>query len=79
MGKLYNSLQAQLKLEEYKQDAEDCLKIYDKLKEMYNGHIWESNWNPLVETGFIGTYPNSKRISKLTYLGKLMLKDIENN
>lgn len=76
MGKLYNSLKVQLKIEEYRQDAEDCLKIYDKLKEMNDGHVWESNWTPLVSTSFIGLYPNSKRISKLTYLGKLMLKDI---
>ena len=79
MGKLFNSLQAQLKIEEYKQDAEDCLKIYDKLIEMYDGHIWESNWYPLVDNSFIGQYPNCKRISKLTYLGKLMLKDITIN
>jgi hypothetical protein len=77
MGKLFNELQHQLKLEEYKKDAEDCIKIYNKLKEQQDGHLWESTWNPLVSTSFIGKYPNSKRISKPTYLGRLVLADIE--
>lgn len=64
MGKLYDRLQKQLKSEEYKKDAEDCLKIYEKLKEMNNGSVWESSWNPLTTVKFVGTYPNSERIYK---------------
>lgn len=77
MGKLYDRLQKQLKIEEYKQDAEDCLKIYEKLKEMNNGSVWESSWNPLTTVKFVGTYPNSERIYKPSQEGYVFLKGIE--
>ena len=51
MGKLYDRLQKQLKSEEYKKDAEDCLKIYEKLKEMNNGKVWDSDWRQLTTIG----------------------------
>lgn len=77
MGKLYDRLQKQLKSEEYKKDAEDCLKIYEKLKEMNNGKVWESSWNPLTTVKFVGTYPNSERIYKPSKEGYVFLKGIE--
>lgn len=77
MGKLYDRLQKQLKSEEYKKDAEDCLKIYDKLKEMNDGKVWESSWNPLTTVKFVGTYPNSERIYKPSQEGYVFLKGIE--
>lgn len=77
MGKLYDRLQKQLKSEEYKKDAEDCLKIYEKLKEMNNGKVWESSWNPLTAVKFVGTYPNSERIYKPSQEGYVFLKGIE--
>lgn len=77
MGKLYDRLQKQLKSEEYKKDAEDCLKIYDKLKEMSDGRVWESDWNPLTKVTFEGTYPNSVRIYKPSPMGYTFLKGIE--
>ena len=76
MGKLLKSLEYQLKTE-YKEDAEKCLTIYNYLKGREDGHIWESSWNPLVSTSFIGIYPNSRRISKPTHLGNLVIKDIK--
>ncbi|MGK2864674.1 MAG: hypothetical protein ACSLE0_22280 [Chitinophagaceae bacterium] len=39
MGKLMIRLQKQLKTE-YKKDAEDCIEIYNKLKEINDGHVW---------------------------------------
>lgn len=77
MGKLYDRLQKQLKSEEYKKDAEDCLKIYDKLKEMSDGRVWESDWNKLTKVTFEGTYPNSVRIYKPSLMGYTFLKGIE--
>ena len=77
MGKLYDCLQKQLKLEEYKKDAEDCLKIYEKLEEMNNGKVWESSWNPLTTVKFVRTYPNSERIYKPSKEGYVFLKGIE--
>lgn len=73
MGKLLNSLQKQLKTE-FKQDAEDCLKIYNYLKDT-TGHVWESSWNLLVTTTFEG-FQSGKRISKLTVLGSVVLKGL---
>lgn len=76
MGKLYDRLQKQLKSEEYKKDAEDCLNIYEKLKEMNNGSVWDSQWRPLVDTIFKG-FPGDERRFKPTNLGYVFLKGIE--
>ncbi len=76
MGKLLDRLEKQLKTE-YKQDAEDCLKIYNKLKQMDNGCIWESKWRPLVDTIFKG-FPSDERRFRPTTIGELFLKGIEN-
>jgi hypothetical protein len=51
IGKLRNILDKQL-LTEHKQEAEDCIKIYDTLMEMDNGKIWNSTWGPLTERIF---------------------------
>ena len=75
MGKLYDRLQKQLKTE-YKQDAEDCLKIYNKLSTMDNGHVWSSQWQPLVTTIFKG-FPSDERRFKPTSMGYIFLKGIE--
>lgn len=79
MGKLMNYLQKQLKSEDakIKKDAEDCIKIYEKLKEMNDGKVWESSWNPLTTVKFVGTYPNSERIYKPSKEGYVFLKGIE--
>jgi hypothetical protein len=76
MGKLLNSLNKQLK-SEHKSDAEDCLKIYNHLKETNDGRVWESQWNNLISTDFEGIYPNSIRISKLNSIGKIFLKGLD--
>lgn len=73
MGKLKDRLDKQLKTEN-KKDAEDCLKIYEYLKESM-GHVWESNWNPLVSVRFEGTYPY-KRIYKPTSLGYIVINGL---
>ena len=77
MGKLYNSLQRQLKFDEYKEDAKDCLKIYEKLKELNNGSVWQSNWKPLVDVKFIGEYPNGIAIYKPNQMGYVFIKGLE--
>ena len=75
MGKLLNSLNKQLKTE-HKQNAEDCLKIYNHLKDTTD-RVWESQWNNLVSTNFEGRYPNSIRVSKPNNIGKTFLKGLE--
>jgi len=75
MGKLYDRLQKQLKTE-YKQDAEDCLEIYNALKEMQNGHVWESSWRPLVNVIFKG-FPSDERRYKPTLIGYVFLDGLK--
>ena len=81
MGKLINYLLKQLKSEDenLKKDAEDCIKIYDKLKEMNDGKVWESSWSTLTKANSVGTYPNSERIYKPSSEGYIFLKGIEEN
>jgi hypothetical protein len=75
MGKLFDRLQKQLNTE-YKEDAEDCLKIYTKLKEMTD-HVWTSQWQPLVTTIF-KDFPSDERRSKPTSIGYIFLKGMNN-
>lgn len=74
MGKLYDRLQEQLTTE-YKKDAEDCLKIYEHLKKIDDGHVWSSKWNLLTRTTFKG-FPSDDRRYELTQLGRDVLNGI---
>lgn len=74
MGKLLDRLNKQLNTE-YKQDAEDCLKIYNYLKES-TGYVWESQWNLLVDVTFKG-FPSDERRHKPTFLGYIVLKGLK--
>lgn len=74
MGKLLIRLEKQLKTE-YKQDAEDCIKIYNHLKKT-TGYVWESDWRILVNTIFKG-FPSDERRFKPTLVGYTFLKGIE--
>jgi len=76
MGKLLDRLNKQLKTE-YKQDAEECIKVYNKIKEVNNNHVWDSVWNPLTSVKFEGKYPNTVMIYSLSPIGKIFLKGIE--
>ncbi len=73
MGKLMDRLQHQLQTD-LKQDAEDCLKLYNYLKESTGG-VWQSNWTPLVQTKFKG-FPSNQRTFKPTPIGYLVLKGL---
>ena len=80
MGKLMDDLQRQLKNPEYKQAAEDCIEIYNWLKDTDpNGRIWESNWTPLVSVKFLGVYPNNTRIHAPNAMGYMLLKGIRSS
>jgi len=68
-------LQKQLQTE-LKKDAEDCLKIYEKLKELNNGSVWSSQWQQLVDVRFKG-FPSDDRTYKPSKLGYVFLKGIE--
>lgn len=78
MGKLMNYLQKQLKSEDakLKKDAEDCIKIYEKLKEMNNGSVWSLQWQQLASPKFKG-FPSDDRRYKPSKMGYVFLKGIE--
>lgn len=73
MGKLLTRLEKQLKTEN-KQDAENCLKIYNYLVKT-TLHVWEGEWNVLVNTKF-GTISNENRTYKPTKIGEIFLKGL---
>ena len=74
MGKLLERLEKQLKTE-HREDAENCIKIYNKVKEISNGHVWDSEWRLLVKTVFKG-FPSDERRFKPTKIGYIFLKGI---
>lgn len=73
MGKLYDRLQKQLKSGEFKKDAEDCLTIYEKLKELNDGSVWSSQWQILTDVRF----ESNERIYKPSKIGYIFLRGIE--
>lgn len=74
MGKLLDRLNKQLETE-YAKDAEDCLEIYNYLKNNTGG-VWESDWRPLVNTVFKG-FPSDERRFKPTALGYIFIKGLK--
>lgn len=62
---------------EYKQDAEDCIKIYNKLKEISDGHVWNSQWTSLTQPIYKG-FPSDERRYKPNKIGYIFLKGINN-
>lgn len=70
-----NHLKRQLKEPEYKKDAQECINIYNWIKDTdKEGRVWSSRWSPLVNVSFEGW--NIKRHS-LNITGKTLLKEIE--
>ena len=76
MGKLLNNLNKQIKSNVQVEDAKNCIKIYEHLKAINNGRVWDSNWAPLVSVAFIGQYPY-QRIYAPTSLGNTVLKGLK--
>jgi hypothetical protein len=79
MGKLMDRLQEQLKNPETKKDAEDCIKIYNWIKDTDpEGRVWESRWKPMANVvRWEGTPPNSKPIYKPSITGYTLLRGIK--
>lgn len=59
-------LKKQLQIGEYRNDAEECIKVMNSIKEFYSGAIWSTAWDCLTVCTFIGNHPNSIRIHKLS-------------
>lgn len=76
MGKLMNRLQAQLKETDNKKDAEECIEIYNWLKET-TGHVWGNSWQQLINVRFEGQFPYATKVYSLNEMGKTLLKGIK--
>lgn len=77
MGKIYDRLQEQLQVEEHRENAEDCIKIYNKLKEMNDGSVWSSDWQILTTIGgWIGERPHAQMAYKPSKVGYVFLNGI---
>ena len=71
-------LKKQLKNPDTKKYAEDCIKIYNWIKDTDpEGRVWESRWTPLVDVRWEGAYPNINAIYKPNITGYTLLKGIE--
>ena len=77
MGKLTNRLEQQLKRVDHKKDAEECIEIYNWIKntDKYE-RVCSSRWEPLTNVRFKG-YPSDERNYSLNITGKTLLKGIK--
>ena len=75
MGKLMDSLQKQLSTE-YKKEAEDCILLYNHLKETNNGHVWSTQWYSLTTVTF-KKYPSSERRHVPNNIGCLVIAGLK--
>lgn len=50
MGKIIDELEKQKEIPEFKDDALKCIAVYNKIKELNNGKVWQNIWNFLVRT-----------------------------
>lgn len=77
MSGIYNDLQNQLN-SKYKKEAENCIKIYNKLKEISGGSVWSSDWNVLTTiAGFTpapGDIVPTRMALKPSAVGEVFLK-----
>lgn len=74
MGKLLDRLNKQLETE-YKEDAENCIKIFNGMKEI-TGSVSSNLYREFVETIFKG-FPSDERRFKPTSIGYVFLKGLQ--
>lgn len=77
MGKTIDRLKKQLKKSEYKKETQDCIKIYNWLKNTdKDGQVWNNKWPALVDIKFRGILDDEKVYLPNT-IGYTLLKGIE--
>ena len=75
MGKLLENLEKQLKIEEERNDAIQCIKIYEALLSV-TGSVMSSQWQVLTTIRF-ERFPSNKRYYSPLKLGLIFLKGLE--
>ena len=76
MGKLKERLLSQAKHEDRKNDAIQCLEIYDALNKINNGKVWSSQWQILVDVKSAG-FESDDRIYYPSKIGLIFLKGLK--
>lgn len=76
MGNIERKLHEQAQMEEFAQDAEDCLKIYNALKD-YDGHVWDSQWRVLTKMGCKKVSSEYVFYYLPSYVGRIFLNGLE--
>ena len=74
MGKVMDRLKKQLEMEEYREDAKECIIVYNKILEVTEG-VSSLTWQELTSVKFKG-YPSSERYYSLSPIGKIFYKGI---
>lgn len=74
MGKLRDRLEKQLETD-HKKEAEDCIQLYNYLKEQNNGHVWQSQWSAITTVTFKG-FPSDDRWYRPNDIGYAVLKGL---
>ena len=76
MSELKDRLLKQLEID-YSEDARDCLKIYEAIKELNKGSIPSDQWMVLCRVQHLGTHIDPMRVYSPSKIGYVFLKGLE--
>lgn len=76
MTKIMSMLQEQHEIPEYRKETEDCIKIYNWIKEI-DSKSYRSKFSIFIETKLIGEFPKIKILYIPNKIGQTLLKGIE--
>lgn len=78
MSELKDRLLKQLETN-YSENARDCLKIYEAIKELNEGSIPSDQWMVLSRVQHLGTHIDPMRVYSPSKIGYVFLKGLERN
>lgn len=78
MSELKDRLLKQLE-KDYLEDAKDCIRIYEALKELNRGSVPSDQWMVLSRVQHLGTHIDSMRVYSPSKMGYVFLKGLERN
>lgn len=78
MSELKDRLLKQLETD-YSEDARNCIKIYEAIKELNEGSIPSDQWMVLSRVQYLGTHIDPMRVYSPSKIGYVFLKGLERN
>lgn len=76
MSELKDRLLKQLETD-YSEDAKDCIRIYEALKELNRGSVPSDQWMVLSRVQHLGTHIDPMRVYSPSKIGYVFLKGLE--